>query len=69
MQRDAAKKILEALKEEPSSWARVDAVLEESQSMLTKFFALQVRAAWKRKRRKSRDKDGHELTNGRMLEM
>jgi len=43
-QRDAAKKILEALKEEPSSWARVDAVLEESQSMLTKFFALQVRA-------------------------
>jgi exportin-1 len=37
-----ASRILTELKDHPDAWTRVDAILEFSQSMATKYFALQV---------------------------
>lgn len=37
-----ASQILSVLKDHPESWTRVDAILEYSDSMNTKYFALQI---------------------------
>jgi hypothetical protein len=42
LQRDMANKILMAFQEHPQAWTRADAILEQSASPSSRFFALQV---------------------------
>lgn len=44
-QRVSAEKVLNALKEHPDTWTRVDGILERATNTQTKFFALQVSGA------------------------
>lgn len=43
LQRSAAESVLRRLQENPDAWTRVDAILEQSPSQQSKYFALQVR--------------------------
>ena len=52
IQQRVAQEVLTTLKEHPDAWTRVDTILEFSQNLQTKYYALQIletviRARWK----------------------
>lgn len=42
LQRNAAEKILQLFQDHPDSWTRVDGIIEQTQNLNSKFFALRV---------------------------